>query len=53
MNTVTINRDTYKAAEAYAKSRNVSIDAFVERLLVRIVSRSERKKKGNIIFLPK
>ena len=53
MNTITIDTDTYKAAEAYAKSRNVSIDAFVERLLVRIVSRSERKKKGNIIFLPK
>lgn len=51
MNAITIDTDTYKAAEAYAKSRNVSIDAFVERLLVRIVSRSERK--GNIIFLPK
>lgn len=53
MNTITIDTDTYKAAEAYAKSRNVSIDAFVERLLVRIVSRSERKKKRKYYISPK
>lgn len=53
MNTVTINTYTYKAAEAYAKSRNLSIDTFVERLLVSIVSRSESKKKRKYYISPK
>ena len=53
MNTVTINRDTYKAAEAYAKSRNVSIDALVERLLESVVSKSNKKEKRKYYISPK
>ena len=53
MNTVTINTDTYKAAEAYAKSRNVSIDALVERLLESVVSKSNKKEKRKYYISPK
>ena len=53
MNTITINTDTYKAAEAYARSRNVSINALVERLLVSVVSKSVSKEKRKYYISPK
>lgn len=53
MHTITIDSDTYKAAEAYARKKNVSIDALVEYLLGKVVSLPEREEKRKYYISPK
>ena len=50
---ITFKTISTKAAEAYAKSRNVSIDALVERLLESVVSKSNKKEKRKYYISPK
>lgn len=53
MNTITIDSDTYKAAEAYARRRNVSIETLVEQLLGKVVAIPERKVERKYYISPK
>ncbi len=52
MNTVTINRDAYQSAEAYARQHNISIEEVVEKGIsllmekIKIRSRSARNRSS-------
>ncbi|MGN0226094.1 MAG: DUF6364 family protein [Prevotella sp.] len=53
MHTITIDSNTYKAAEAYARKRNVSIEALVEHLLGKVVAMPVRKEERKYYISPK
>lgn len=53
MNTITIDSNTYRVAEAYARKRNVSIDDLVEQLLRKLVKSSDEKEGRNYYISPK
>lgn len=53
MNTITIDSNTYKAAEVYARKRNVSIDMLVEHLLEEALSKPESKDGRKYYISPK
>lgn len=53
MNTITIDSNTYKAAEVYARKRNVSIDMLVEHLLEEAISKPESKDRRKYYISPK
>lgn len=51
--TITIDSNTYRAAQAYAKQRNMSIEALVEHLLDQLVAQSYRKAGRKYYISPK
>ena len=53
MKTITINSNTYKAAEAYARERNVSVETLVENLLGKVIAKTERRQGRKYYISPK
>lgn len=53
MNTITIDSNTYRAAQVYAKQQNMSVEDLVEHLLGQIVAQSHGKAGREYYISPK